>query len=63
MAKLNGFESYLVTTGLQLLAEQMKEDIRETEKQGKNPIMTQGYVDMVVADAIHKINSFTAKTK
>jgi len=63
MTKLNGFENYLTTTGVQIIAEQMKEDIRETIKLGKNPIMTEDYVDMVVADAIHKINSFTLKQK
>ena len=42
---------------------QMKLDILEIEAEGKNPIMTTGYVDMVVDEAIEKIKSLTLKQK
>lgn len=63
MAKLNGFESYLILQGLQKIAEEMKADIIEVERRGKNPLMTTGYVDMVIKDATDKVKSFTLKSK
>lgn len=63
MAKLNEFESYLILQGLQKIAEEMKADIIEVERHGKNPLMTTGYVDMVIKDATDKVKSFTLKSK
>lgn len=63
MVKLNGFENYLIVEGLNKLADEMKADIRATEEAGKRPLMTTGYVDMVVKEALEKINSFTIKQK
>ena len=63
MKKLNGFESYLVIEGLESMRRQMKLDILEIEADGKNAIMTTGYVDMVINDAIEKIKSLTLKQK
>jgi len=61
MAKLNGFESHLAINGLIKVGEEIKADIQETIRRGKNPLMTEGYVDMVVNDAINKIKLFTLK--
>ena len=63
MKKLNGFESYLVLEGLNAMGRQMKLDIIELEQQGKNALMTVGYVDMVITDTIEKIKSLTLKQK
>ena len=63
MKKLNGFESYLVIEGLNAIRNQWKKDIKEVEAQGKNALMTEGYVDMVVTDTIEKIKSLTLKQK
>jgi len=63
MAKLNGFENYLIVEGLNKLALEMKAEIRATEEAGKRPLMTTGYIDMVVKDALDKIDSFTVKQK
>lgn len=63
MKKLNGFESYLVVQGLNKVCEEMKSDIIETERQGKLPLMTTGYVDMIITDAIKKIELLTLKQK
>ena len=63
MKKLNGFESYLVIQGLNKVCEEMKADIIEYQRQGKVPLMTTGYVDMIITDAIKKIESLTLKQK
>ena len=63
MKKLNGFESYLVIAGLNEMREMYKKDIIEIVERGKNPIMTAGYVDMVVDEAIEKIKLLTLKQK
>ena len=63
MKKLNGFESYLVIEGLNAIRNQWKKDIKEVEAQGKNALMTEGYVDMVVTDTIEKIKALTLKQK
>ncbi len=63
MKKLNGFESYLVIEGLNAIRNQWKKDIKEVEAQGKNALMTEGYVDMVVTDTIEKIKLLTLKQK
>jgi len=63
MSKFNGFENYLLVQGLERVALEMKADIRDVEEKGKNPLMTIGYVDMVVKDTLDKLNSFTIKQK
>jgi hypothetical protein len=63
MKKLNGFESYLIVEGLNKLALEMKAEIRDMEEAGKRPLMTTGYIDMVVKDALDKINAYTLKQK
>ena len=59
MKKLNGFESYLAIEGLNAMRLDMKNGIKELEAKGKNSIMTEGYVDMVVDEAIEKIKVLT----
>jgi hypothetical protein len=63
MKKFNGFEAYLILEGLKEVAASMKEGIEKTEAEGKMPIMTTGYVDMVIKDAVEKVNSLTIKQK
>ena len=59
MKKLNGFESYLAIEGLNAMRSAMIDDIKELEAKGKNSLMTEGYVDMVVNEAIDKIKVLT----
>ena len=59
MKKLNGFESYLAIEGLNAMRSAMIDDIKELEAKGKNSLMTEGYVDMVVDEAIGKIKVLT----
>jgi len=63
MKKLNGFESYLVIEGLAMLKESWIKDIEEVKAKGKNPLMTEGYVKMVINDTIAKIKLLTLKQK
>ena len=63
MKKFNGFEAWLILEGLKLAAEDMKQGIEQTITNGKMPLMTTGYVDMVIKDAVEKVNSLTVKQK
>jgi len=63
MKKFNGFEAWLILEGLKLAAEDMKQGIEQTLANGKMPLMTIGYVDMVIKDAVEKVNSLTVKQK
>lgn len=63
MTKFNGFEKYLIVEGLNKVALQMKADIRNMEEEGKRPLMTVGYIDMVLKETLDKVTSFTIKEK
>jgi hypothetical protein len=63
MKKFNGFEAWLILEGLKLAAEVLKQGIEQTLANGKMPLMTTGYVDMVIKDAVEKVNSLTLKQK
>ena len=63
MKKFNGFEAYLILEGLKEVAASMKEGIEKTEAEGKLPLMTTGFVDMIVRDTVEKVNSLTLKEK
>lgn len=63
MKKFNGFEAYLILEGLKEVAVSMKSGIEQTLADGKMPLMTTAYVDMVVKETIEKVNSLTLKQK
>jgi hypothetical protein len=63
MKKFNGFEAYLILEGLKEVAASMKEGIEKIEAEGKLPLMTTSYVDMIVAETVEKVNSLTVKQK
>ena len=63
MKKFNGFEAWLILEGLKEVSTSMKEGIEKTLAEGKRPLMTTGYVDMVIKDAVEKVNSLTLKQK
>jgi hypothetical protein len=63
MAKLTGFESYLVIQGLNDLRDKMVLDIIEIERNGKNPLMTKEYVKITIEEVMEKILLYTYKTK
>ena len=41
----------------------MKQGIEQAIANGKIPLMTTGYVDMVIKEAVDKVNSLTLKQK
>ena len=61
--KLNGFEKYLIVTGVERVALEMKCDIRNIEESGKNPLMTIQYVESVMKELLAKVDSFSIKEK
>ena len=63
MKKFNGFEAWLILEGLKLASEDMKQGIEQAIANGKIPLMTTGYVDMVIKEAVDKVNSLTLKQK
>ena len=63
MKKLNGFEQYLIITWLEMVKEKMKSDIDKVESAGKMPMMTKGYVDMIIEETLDKVAGFTKKEK
>jgi hypothetical protein len=63
MKKLNGFESWLITEGLNILRNEWKNEIKLAETNNKIPIMTEAYADMVVDETIEKIKLLTLKQK
>jgi hypothetical protein len=63
MTKFNGFQKYLLEEGLKAYAAEMKADIVAMESEGKRPIMTTGYVDMIVKDTLDQLVGFTIKEK
>jgi hypothetical protein len=63
MRKFTLFEAHLILEGLKEVATSMKEGIVKTEAEGKLPLMTTGFVDMIVKDTVEKVNSLTLKQR
>lgn len=63
MKKFNGFESHLLEQGLSMVLDSMKNDILRIESQGKMPIMTVSYVDMIGKETLERLKSLTKKSK
>ena len=63
MKKFNGFEKHLLEQGLEMVMEQMKIDIRKVESEGKDALMTEGYIDMIGKETLEKLVSLTLKQK
>jgi hypothetical protein len=63
MKKFNEFEKYLLSEGLKLFSEQMRADVKSYEDNGKMPLYTISYVDMVERKLLEKLNDMTKKQK
>lgn len=61
MNKFNGFQAFLLKEGLAKVSKEMKNEIRETIEAGENHIMTEGYVDMMVKEALELLDKLTYK--
>ena len=57
----NGFENYLLTKGLELVVENIKEEIKEAEIKNRNHLMTEDYIEMISRDLTKKVHNFTKK--
>lgn len=62
MAKLNGLQHWLVSSGLELQRQAMKAEVKAIEERGKNALMTQGYVDTIIDEAQREVDSNTLKS-
>lgn len=63
MKKFNGFEAHLLEEGLKRYVEAIVDDIVESERQERRPIMTADYVRMIERETLEKLKSLTLKTK
>lgn len=61
MRKLTKFQLHLITTGLELVAEAYKKDIKEAEKQGKQHLFSTNYVDGVTKETLEAVQALTKK--
>jgi hypothetical protein len=61
MNKFSGFQAYMLKEGLAKVSKEMKDEIRKTIEAGNNPIMTEGYVDMMVKESLELLDKLTYK--
>jgi len=63
MKKFNGFESYNLLTGLELLRESYLADIKKATDEGKIPILSDRFIDSTIDDLIKIVKDNTKKDK
>ena len=63
MTKFNQFEALLIREGLKKVKEEMIAEIEKTEKDGKTPIMTTGFVMMTLEELTKKVEGMTKKVE
>jgi hypothetical protein len=63
MKKFNDFQVHVLETALQLWSDEVKKDIANAEKKGKNHIFAPSYVDMTIADIKQVIAEQNKRTK
>lgn len=63
MKKLNLFQRFLISKGLELVSEAYKKDIEEATSRGKNHIFTEAYVDMIIKEALDSVDALTKKPR
>jgi hypothetical protein len=59
--KFNGFEKYLIVQGLNMAKEQAINEIRESIANGEHPIMTEGFIDITIKEALDKLNTLSVE--
>jgi hypothetical protein len=60
MSKFNGFENHLLTRGLELVKAEMIAEINNTPE-GKNHLMTVGFVEITCKETLKNLDSNTNK--
>ena len=63
MKKFNGFEAHLLEQGLKMYVDNIVKDIVEAEINGRRPIMTADYIEMIQSEILVKLKSLTLKQK
>lgn len=63
MKKLNEFQLFLITNGLQMVAEAYKKDIAEANANGRNHMFDESYVDMFTKETIEAVQELTKKPR
>jgi hypothetical protein len=63
MKKLNGFENWLILTGLELVKENFIKEISEATSKGKNHLFTPQYIEQMIEQTKTNINTLTKKQK
>jgi len=55
MAKLNQFQKSVVRDALEMYADELKNSIKVMVEDGKTPFMTEGFVDMQIAELLETL--------
>jgi hypothetical protein len=55
MSKLNQFQKSVLRDALELYSDAFKAEIKQSESNGKTPIMTAGFVDMQIAELLETL--------
>ena len=55
MAKLSGFEKFVIREGVKMYTDSLKQDVKTAEVKGKVHLMSEEYVDMIVNDIESKL--------
>jgi hypothetical protein len=55
MAKLNQFQKGVLRDALQMYADELKNSIKVMIEDGKTPFMTEGFVDMQIAELLETL--------
>jgi hypothetical protein len=63
MKKLNEFQLFLISAGLELVAEAYKKDIAEAKDRGRNHIFSEAYVDMFTKETLEAVQALTKRSK
>jgi hypothetical protein len=63
MTKFNGYQSFVIHEAVENYCKELKNELAQMEKEGKNPIITQDYVDMTEKDILEIVTKLTKKEK
>jgi hypothetical protein len=55
MAKLSGFEKFVIREGVKMYTDSLKQDVKIAEVKGKVHMFSEEYVDMIVNDIESKL--------
>jgi hypothetical protein len=61
MAKIIGFEKTMVSEGIKMYADAIKQDIKKATEQGKVHMFSEEYIDMLVSEIESKLKLNTRK--